>query len=110
MVTDDQFEAMAKNVADILAGHDTAGNGYIEAGYSKPNGIIFMRLCHNREAAFKLLDTELARITFRNGFVLDPVDRDCFYDHILANLAGNGLEVDFEDFEDQRLILKNKQV
>ena len=99
--TDNQelFESAAKHVADLVAGYDTASDEWQHV-YSKPNGIIFMRMAHNkRTLAFKHLDDHMKRITFKNPAMpaMIEADKECFYDHVLSHLCGGGCEVEWEE-------------
>lgn len=108
LLTDDQFEAMAKRVADVLSDHDTTGIEFAKSGYSKPNGEIVMRMAKGkRSTAVKILDSLLAPITWTNPAynaairaALTGADRDCFYDHILAHMCNGGFDVDWVEEND----------
>lgn len=96
-LSETQFEAYAKRIADAVAGHPTAANGYLIAGYSKPNGEVFLRLAHrNHDKAIKNLKERFEYFVTNPLTVVDEADHETFMEHVLANLCGDGLEVEWE--------------
>lgn len=95
------IEEIAKRVADHIAGHDTLTMDFIYQQH-KPSGELFMRLCRrSRSMAFKHLDNHLNGMTIGGKPFLEVYpygeEKDAFYDHILAFLCGNGMEVEWEE-------------
>lgn len=97
-MTDEQFEAYAKRIADVIAGHDTHGDGYRAEFYSKPNGEVFRRLANgSRDKLIKNLRHMLDHFVVNPLTRIDEADHGVFIEHVLAHLCGGGFEVEMED-------------
>jgi hypothetical protein len=100
-MNDVEFENFAKRVADAIVGHDSEGNGYMVAGYSKHNGHILMRMAKGKRSnAVKSVDK-----LFTNHFKNDPRlkvlenDMDAFYDQVFSHLFADGFDVEWIEEE-----------
>jgi hypothetical protein len=97
-MTEEKFNAFAKRITDAIIGHDSYGNGYMHAGYSKPNGILLYRMAkgsHSRAVS-------MFKNIMKQQFVANPLDRlleeehDAFVEAVMSYAMGEGLEVEWD--------------
>lgn len=91
-LTDDEYENLAKKIADNLAEHDTAGNDF-HKHQRHHSGELFYRQCMGSQSrAYKLLDNCTKR--YKNNWN-ELVQDKPFADYVLAFLCGDGMEVEW---------------
>lgn len=89
---DEQYECLAKKIADSLAEHDTAGNDF-HKHQRHHSGELFYRMCMGSQGrAYKLLDNCTKR--YKNNWN-ELVQDKGFADYVLAFLCGDGMEVEW---------------
>lgn len=91
-LSDDQYENLAKKIADSIAEHDTLGSDY---RYTQRlhSGELFCRMSMgSRQRAHKLLFDCTKR--YRNNWN-ELVQNEEFADYVLAFLCGDGMEVEW---------------
>lgn len=89
---DNQYEALAKKVADNLAEHDTLGGGFLHH-QRHHSGEIFYRMCMGSQSrAYKLLDD--CTKNYNNNWNELVQDKQ-FADYVLSFLCGDGMEVEW---------------
>lgn len=91
-LSQDEYEALAKKIADVVAEHDTATIEYRDFQHHH-GGETIMRLAgYSRERAHKLV---VKCIKHKNTEWAEMAENEEFCDFILAFLCGDGCEVEW---------------
>lgn len=91
-LSDEQYEKLAKKIADNIAEHDTLTSDFTQQQH-KHSGEIFYRMTMGSQArAYKLLDS--CTKPYQNNWN-ELVQDQTFADYVLSFLCGGGYEVEW---------------
>ena len=88
----DQYEALAKKIADNIAEHDSLGSDYRYHQRIHSGELFYRMSMGSRSRAIKLLSECTKR--YRNNWN-ELVQDEEFADYVLAFLCGDGMEVEW---------------
>lgn len=91
-LTDDQYESLAKKIADSLADHDTLSNDYRHQQRLHSGELFYRMTMGSRSRAHTLLSNCVK--CYKNNWNQLVQDED-FADYVLSYLCGDGMEVEW---------------
>ena len=91
-LSDDQYENLAKKIADHIAEHDTLKTDYRHTQRNHSGEIFYRMSMGSRQRAHKLLKNCLT--VYQNNWK-ELAEDEGFADYILAFLCGGGYEVEW---------------
>jgi hypothetical protein len=91
-LSENEYEALAKRIADSLAEHDTASNEYRNVQHHHAGEGVLRLAGYNRERAHSIVIKSLRHY---NNQWSEMARNEDFCDYILAFLCGDGMEVEW---------------